>query len=206
MNNRIFWIVSIILMFFAGLSLSTFLPHIYDVSKEPQMAKIPLMIGDWRGKDIPIPEQDYAILATNNLIMREYEAPGTSSIILYVIYSGNNRKSLHPPEICYTGAGGTILRESVIPLTADIKANRFTIDERGFKEMVVYWFRTNNLNTSSYITQQFRTALQRTFGRKASGAMIRISTVINSGNDQQALKNIQEFVRRIETILPEYIP
>ena len=145
------------------------------------MANLPLEIGDWKGKDIPLKEADYAILATKNLIMREHDADGKSPVILYIIYSGDNRKFSHPPEICYTGAGGMILEKEVIPLTSTLKANKFVVEDQQYKQLVVYWFRANDLNTPSYISQQIRTALQRTLGKRASGAMIRISTVIAPG-------------------------
>ena len=206
MNNKTFLIVAVILAGFAVLALSTYLPHIYDASKEPQMAKFPLKIGEWQGKDVPLTETDYAILATKNLIVREYEAQGKPMVALYIIYSGDNRKSLHPPEICYTGGGATILEKSVIPLTSNLKANKFTIEERHFKQLVVYWFRADNLNTPSYIMQQIRTALRRTFGKQASGAMIRISTVVKPGEDAQALQTIKGFARLIEPLLSKYVP
>ena len=132
MNNRTFLIVAVILMVFAVLSLSTYLPHIYDVSKEPQMAKFPLKIGQWQGKDMPITENDYAILATKNLIMREYDADGKPPVAFCISFIPEiTARSLHPPEICYTGGGGTILEKSVIRLTPSLKANKFTIEDRG---------------------------------------------------------------------------
>jgi EpsI family protein len=206
MNNKTFLIVTVILAGFAVLALSTYLPHMYDISKEPQMSKFPLKIGEWRGRDVPLTENDYAILATKNLIVREYEAQGKPPVVLYIIYSGDSRKSLHPPEICYTGGGATILEKSVIPLTTSLKADKFTIEERHLKQLVVYWFRADNLNTPSYIMQQIRTALHRTFGKQASGAMIRISTVVKPGEDAQALQTIKGFARLIEPLLPKYVP
>jgi EpsI family protein len=206
MNNKTFLIVAVILAGFAVLALSTYLPHIYDASKEPQMVQFPLKIGEWQGKDVPISENDYAILATKNLIMREYDAQDKQPVVLYIVYSGDNRKSLHPPEICYTGSGGTILEKSIVPLTVGLKANKFTIEERHLKQLVVYWFRADNLNTPSYIKQQIRTALYRTFGKQASGAMIRMSTVVKHGEDAQALQTIKGFARLIEPLLSKYVP
>ena len=206
MNNKTFLIVTVILLAFAALSLSTYLPHIYDVSKEPQMSKFPLKIGEWQGRDVPVTETDYAILATKNLVIREYDAQGKLPVMLYIIYSGDNRKSLHPPEICYTGGGGTILEKSIVPLTAGFRANKFIIEDKNLKQLVVYWFRADNLNTPSYIIQQIRTALHRTFGKQASGAMIRVSTVVKPGEDAQALQTIKGFARLIEPLLSKYVP
>jgi EpsI family protein len=205
MNNKIFIVVVLILTAFAALSLSTYQPHIYDASKEPQMSQFPLKIGEWQGKDIPLSVTDYKILDTKNLILREYDSVGHQPVYVYIIYSGDNRKSLHPPEICYTGEGGTILEKSVIPLSAGLKVDKFTFEEGHAKQLVIYWFRTKNFNTPSYISQQLRTALQRTFGRQASGAMIRISTAIKPGGYAEALQTVKDFTLLMGPLLTQYV-
>ncbi len=207
MNTKNFIIVSLTLLVFAILSLSVYLPHQYDASQEPQMSAFPVNIGEWEGKDVPVSERDYAILATKNLIMREYTPAGQElPVLFYLIYSGDNRKSIHPPEICYTGGGSTIQAKKVVPLTARIKANKFTILSNNHREMVAYWFRVNGLNTASFLEQQIKTATQRTFRSQSSGAMLRLSTPVISGKEDEAFSRIKAFASQIEPLLDKYIP
>jgi EpsI family protein len=209
MNNKTFIAVSVFLTLTAALALSTYLPHRYDFEKEPQVANLPKIIGEWQGKDLPLEERDYQILATRNLIMRQYDTTGKPPVYLYVIYSGDNRKSLHPPEICYSGSGSTMLEKSVIQLTNTLQVNRFLIESSNARQSVVYWFRSGTLNTPSFVKQQFRTALQRTFLKRPSGAMVRISTDIvsvKSENEKDALARIGSFATQIVPLLDKYAP
>ena len=205
MNNKIFVTVVLLLAAFAALTIYAYLPKASSNIPEAQMANFPMSIGEWQGKDIPLRELDYAILETKNLIVREYKAPDKPPVYLYIIYSADNRKSLHPPEICYTGGGSTILKKTVIPLTEAIKANIFTIDYRDSKQLVAYWFRANNVNTSGYLQQQFKVMLERTLGKRVSGAMMRISVDITRGKEQESLDALNAFCRQIEPLLLRYV-
>ena len=205
-TDKNFIIIICLLMLVAGLTVFLSLFGNSKPAQEAQMSSFPLTIGEWQGKDVPLDKSAYEILATHNLIMREYHAPNQPIVYLYIIYSSGNKKSIHPPEICYTGGGNTMIEKSVIPLTGSITANKFITDEKNSQQLVVYWFRTNGLNTYSFIKQQFQTALNRTFGKKTSGAMVRISTVIEKGKGEGGVSLIKSFCRQIEPLLDRYVP
>lgn len=179
----------------------------YNLQDEPQVSKFPLTIGDWRGTDIPLSERDYKILETRNLFIRDYKNLKTKeSVSLYIIYSQDNRRALHPPEICYTGGGATITKKTVIALSGSIKANMFTIDSKQAKQMVVYWFKSNTLNTYSYLKQQLKVVCDHMLGKKTSGAMIRISALIKDNNPESTLSLIKSFASEIQPLLDTYVP
>src|SRR3989338_3669309 len=60
----------------------------------------PEKIGPWRGEDIPLQDTDYEILETKNAFVRRYTTPEGKEVFLFIVYSQNNRKVSHPPEIC----------------------------------------------------------------------------------------------------------
>jgi EpsI family protein len=184
------------------------MPKAFDESKEAEVSNFPMIIGQWQGKDIPIPERDYAILETRNLIIREYKNPVSGeSVILYIIYSaGDNRRALHPPEICYTGAGAAIAEKSVIPVTGLIKANKFTIKTKNSSQLVIYWFKLADLNTYSYLKQQMKMVTDAMFKGRATGAMIRVSCNITDGDEGAAMEVIRGFCGEIEPLVEKYVP
>ncbi len=205
MNNRNFVIVTAVLLLLCGL---IFVPRFVSGEKrqeEAQMARLPMTIGSWQGKDIEILERDYEILETRNLIMREYSNAQGQHVTLYIIYSGDNRKALHPPEICYTGGGTTILNKSVVTLTPALKANCFVIEYKNGREVVAYWFRCGTYNTPRFVEQQLKTMIGRTLGKQTSGAMIRISSPEKEGDGNHALELIKEFTALIEPLLNTYV-
>lgn len=207
MKDKNFAAVIIILAAVSAISIFSYLP-VYNASEqEAQMADFPKKIGEWEATDIPLSERDFEILETKNLIMREYKNTTTQEVIyFYIIYSAGNRKVVHPPEICYSGGGATILEKSVIPVTDFIRANKFTIEDKDSRQLVAYWFRSGNFNTYSYMQQQLKMVTNRALRKKTSGAMVRVSTKIKDNNQEAALSLIKSFCRQIEPTLDQYVP
>lgn len=208
MNNFKFVIVALVLTAAAAIVFSSFNSSMYEGAGEVMMEKLPKSIGEWRGEDIPIPEKDYEILGTRNLIMRKYtHTLSEESVYLYIIYSVDNRKSVHPPEICYTGAGANAITEkSVIALTDTIKANKFSVDSKNSRQSVVYWFKSADLNTHSYIQQQLKMVMDRMLRKKTSSAMLRVSALLKNNDSAAALRLIQSFCRQIAPLFAQYVP
>jgi EpsI family protein len=203
MNNRTFIIVAIILI---GAAIIANTPPKFDAKSEIQMSTFPKEIGEWKGEDLPISERDYEILETRNLIMRDYKNSSGDSVYLYIIYSADNRRSLHPPEVCYTGGGSTILEKSVVPITAFLRANQFIIELKDSKQLVVYWFKAPNLDTYSYLKQQLKVMADRMLRKQTYGAMVRVSTIVKDNNQGAALKLVKRFCVEIEPFLEKYLP
>ncbi len=205
MKNATFIIAAILLI---AVIILVNQPAKFDPNQETQMVNFPKQIGDWKGEDVQLKESDYAILETRNLIMRNYKnLTQGEEVNLYIIYSADNRKALHPPEICYTGGGaGTILSKEVVPLNANFKANKFIIENKDFSQLVVYWFKSGNLSTYSYIHQQLKTVKDRLMQKKTSGAMIRISTVIDPKNPNKAMNLVKSFSASIIPLINRYVP
>lgn len=202
MNTKNFFIAAIVLI---AVAIFANRPAKFDYKNEAKMPDFPKIIGEWEGADIPLSERDYEILETRNLVMRDYKNKQGESVYLYIIYSVDNRRALHPPEVCYTGGGATILRKSVIPL-GSLGVNEFIVEYKNSRQLVAYWFKSTDLNTYSYLKQQLKIVTDHLLGRKTSGAMIRLSTEIGAEGETASLKLIKEFGAQIEPLLNKYIP
>ncbi len=203
MKNKSFIVVAMILVVVAVIANK---PYKFDLSESVKVTDFPKTIGGWEGADMALSERDYEILETKNLFVRDYKNKNGDSVYLYIIYAGDNRRALHPPEVCYTGGGATITEKSVIPITASITANKFTIEEKNSRQLVVYWFKSTNLNTYNFLKQQLKIVTDRMLGRKTSGALIRVSTEIKDGREAGALELIRSFCGQIEPLLAKYVP
>jgi EpsI family protein len=71
--------------------------------------KLPLQIGEWSGKDIPLDEAIIQATDTDAHLNRIYSrGNGTEIVSLYIAYGVRARDLLpHRPEVCYSGAGWT---------------------------------------------------------------------------------------------------
>lgn len=205
MNNRNFIIIILVLLAAAFIGFTSYFPSRFDKQSKIMMADFPKIIGDWKSKDIPISERDYEILETRNLIMREYTNSENETITLYIIYSENNRKVVHPPELCLTGGGQSIEGRGSVKI-GNIQAVKLLMEKGDFRQMVLYWFKAGSLNTDRYVKQQLKVALDLLRGTNTSSAMVRIITEVKNNAQEDSLTLLKQFVLEIEKLLPKYLP
>ena len=176
------------------------------------VSDFPMKIGQWSAEDIPLDDEVYEILETRNLILREYKTKDAPSVVLYIIYADKNRKATHPPEICLTGGGVTILekKEKDLKITdnnqkLDIKVNYMLTEQGKTREVFIYWFKAGKTFTPKYLNQQLRIMFNQLKGKSSGGAMIRLSTRIVE-NEQEAINRLTGFTKEIIPIIIKTIP
>ena len=156
----------------------------------------PLSIGEWSGKDVEIPEKDYEILETRNLILRNYTNRSGDRIALFIVYSETNRSVFHPPEVCMIGSGIDI--SDKIPEKINLEGrsffvNRMRLEEGNTREVVLYCYKAADLYTDSYPLQQAYFAVHQLFGKRVRGATIRVSMLMK-GDEQATLSKLKSFL------------
>jgi len=206
MNNKTFIIVAAIMAFVAVVALVSYLPARTDIALKTKVAEFPMTIGEWQGKELPLSELDYKILETKNLFVRDYKNAGGNSVMLYVVYSEDNRKVSHPPEVCYMGGGVTIVDKSTVELSPAIKAMKMIVENKDSQQMVVYTFKAGDIYTAQYTKQQWKVVFDRLLGKRTAGALIRFSTNIKDNNAQTAFRLIKSFCSEIEPLLAKHMP
>lgn len=206
MNNKNFFIVLVILLITGALALIAYLPARTDIALKTNVTDFPKTIGEWIGTDLPVEENVYEILETRNLFIRDYKNAKGDSVYLYIVYSEDNRKVSHPPEVCLLGGGATIVDKSPLRLTRTIKANKLLVEEVNSRSIMAYWFKAGSFNTEQYIKQQLKTVLDRVTRKRTSSALIRLSTDIKNDDQEAALKLIKSFAEQIEPLLIQYVP
>lgn len=204
--NKNLIIVSVILTIVAIISIASYLPARNDSGLGVKVADFPKQIGEWVGTDMPIDERSYEILETRNLFIREYKNPQGDIVYLYMIYSEDNRKVSHPPEVCLLGSGITIADKTTIQLGAAVKAIRLVVEKADTREEVIYWFKAGNLQTDKYLTQQLKIVIDRLSGKRTAGSMIRMTSSIKDDNEKATIDLMKSFYAQIQPLLERYIP
>jgi len=175
--------------------------------------QFPKEIGEWSSLELPITEEEYAILETRNAFARKYYTDDGKEVFLLIVYSQNNRKVSHPPEICYTGSGVTILsntRDSFAAQSPKVRGsavfvNKLQLELKSTQQISFYWFKVGDTFTTNYWKQQALIALKTLSGRPASSALIRVSSTIEKEHDR-AISSLKEFCSTITPQLFEYLP
>ncbi|MEK7850023.1 MAG: exosortase C-terminal domain/associated protein EpsI [Candidatus Omnitrophota bacterium] len=207
-SKKQFVIVLAILIAVLAISVPAFL-IVPSAKEEVLVSKFPMQIGEWKGKDLPVEENAYEILETRNLILREYTR-GSSKVYLYIIYSQDNRKVSHPPEVCLEGSGITVVKTQKIPLelagARQIVANKLTVEKAGINNIIVYWYKAGEYYFDNYLKQQMKVALASLQFKRTSGAMIRFSAEILPTAPNKAMEDIKVFVKEASAYFSQIIP
>ena len=80
------------------------------------LARIPLTMGDWRGKDVPLDEAVVKATDTDQLINRFYSHATSARRVAFYVCFGIQLRDLapHRPEVCYPSAGWTLEETKVV--------------------------------------------------------------------------------------------
>ena len=81
--------------------------------------RLPLQIGEWRGRDVPLDKAIIRETDSDALVNRHYtHASGLKSVSYYVAAGVRARDLMpHRPEVCYTGSGWTRVEHHTVELS-----------------------------------------------------------------------------------------
>lgn len=210
--RRFSFVFILLLTIVAGSVSWSMLLRTHDDQDTVSVFDFPMTIGEWSAEEIPISDNDYAILETRNAFVRIYRKPTGEEVMLYIIYSQTNRRVAHPPEICYTGGGSTIVSKFPEKVSTEavpegsITANRLLIDYPNYQQIMYYWFKVGNSYTASYWAGQAMIALKNMTGQASSSALIRLTTTVENDDQERSVDMIRGFAREIVPLINQYIP
>ena len=103
-----------------------------------------------------------------------------------VVYSPDNRRVVHPPEVCYKGAGWecsekVVVQHDGIPPLVRLKL----ANSNSRHDIVLYCYKAGNEITSNYYRHQLNIIANQTLMRATSSALLRFSTAVMP-NERQA--------------------
>jgi EpsI family protein len=172
----------------------------------------PKTIGTWTSEDLPISKEDLSMLETDNAFVRRYtDRTSGAEVYLYIVYSQHNRKVAHPPELCYTGSGISIIENVHDPIPVEYKSltiptNRLKLLRKNYEHISFYWFKVGERFTANYWEQQILIAFNALLGGKSGSSLVRISADVVNDNNEKAIRNVKSFANLITPALFEYLP
>jgi len=208
--DRKYWFLVTLLIFTAVVSWHFYFKNYYG-DDEISIHAFPKDIGHWTSTEQKITDDEYAILETRNAFARKYTASTGEVVYLFIVYSKNNRKVSHPPEVCYIGSGYSVLDNMQASFKRPnsnevIRTNRLVLEFGNSQQIAYYWFRVGNTYTSNYLKQQILIAWKTLIGRPSSSALIRISTDVIEADQKHAEEIVSEFARMILPYVEQYLP
>ena len=115
---------------------------LYDFTLGPNLAQLPLQLGNWEGTDIPQTNLEvFILLEPEEYIYRRYRDEDGHVLWLSLIGSRKS-KSFHPPQICYSADGWrTQVSSTALELSeGEIYALQLDADKENQQHLVLYFY------------------------------------------------------------------
>ncbi|MFH1777555.1 MAG: exosortase C-terminal domain/associated protein EpsI [Candidatus Omnitrophota bacterium] len=173
-----------------------------------RLDKMPMAINGWQGVDVLIEERVYEILQTRNVLIRDYaNIKDQRKINVQIVYSPDNRKVAHPPEVCMIGSGSEIVEKEITNFEISgrrIEANKLVLSHGSSKSIMLYFYLTGNTLTANYYKQQMKIVINKLRGKDTGTAMVKITAVITI-DEGNTIKSLKAFLSDLLPILPQYL-
>lgn len=164
----------------------------------------------WYGNNLTLDERTLTILQTRDYLFRRYVVGGLPPVDFCVIFSQDNRKGTHPPDLCLEGGGQDIVATANVAVPdiqgrGSLACRELVVQSGSDTEYFLYVYKCGDKYTRSFWTQQFTIFFNGLLNKNTSGALIRISTP--AGNDLQAARQrSMQFLARAVPYLDEALP
>jgi EpsI family protein len=182
------------------------------VTPLPQpLSAIPLELEHWRGADAaPFDAETLKVLGADEYVNRIYRHSAHAPVGLFIGYYAAQREgtAIHSPQNCLPGSGWVPVNHARTTLQGaggQFPANRYVVEKRGERQLVLYWFDGRGRRVASeYVNKAYllHDALRR--GR-TDGALVRIITPITDG-EAAADAAAHAFVRALTPQLTRWLP
>lgn len=111
-STSLVWVLAVILVVLSGVAYRVLASRLKLVVETPVSLPIPLnafpaKIGDWTGKDVPIPPNIQRVAGNDDFLNRLYINESNNEWVnVYVAYTARPRTMMgHRPQVCYVGGG-----------------------------------------------------------------------------------------------------
>jgi EpsI family protein len=177
-----------------------------------ELAQLPSQVNSWSSVEVPMEPAVESMLQADFNLQRAYVHPLGDVIWLYVGYYGTERggRPEHLPATCYHAHGWNIpaRRELEIDPSLGLRANEYVVEREGEVRLVHFWYRshreTGMLSLTGLTVDHL---LGRFLGRRADGALVRISTPLESLEALVAARSkLVGFGTALEPLLAERWP
>lgn len=160
-----------------------------EAQYRPDFAAVPLRIGDYQGRDLPVDESIYRYLAAGGMLEREYEGPA-GAVRLTILYAADWR-SVHSPTGCYPATGWEVLEDRAVDFPAPagsgsaepLHARLLRVRKGEQERLAVFSFAYAGGTTADWAQMTIRVAL----GRRGAGGLV---FTLSTPSDPEALARL----------------
>lgn len=162
------------------------------------------------GYEMTLDRRTLTILGTDDYVYRRYAGGAPEYVDLCVIFSEDNRKAIHPPDVCLEGAGEGIIAKASVAVEVEgvgvLPLRELIVQTAKGEHCFLYTYQCGSAYTASFWRQQLAIFLNGLLKRDATGALIRVSTPIATDPAAGLRQCRAEARRRCAELLCHTIP
>lgn len=137
-----------------GLLAITLRYLVVEPKQPSNLASMPLQVGEWRGKEIPVSQATASVLQATEVLLRDFVNADGDYVGLFVAYFRDQKygSQIHSPRHCVPGGGWVVEGLERVPFdlgTRQITVNRMTIAHKADVNQMFYWFHTRTGDLTS---------------------------------------------------------
>ena len=185
---RRFWSMLAVLVV-ATISLHL-LSHGEPVMPSHPLASLPMAIGAWDGRELPIEQRLLDAVGVDDHVSRAYLDHQNPPVLLYIGYYKSQRTgtTIHSPKNCLPGAGWQPVSSGkiMVPLPGGKNApvNLYTIEKGLERQSVLYWYQSHGRIIASEYWAKIYMVLDAIRLNRTDSALVRVSTPLSPGGKQ----------------------
>ena len=173
--------------------------------KNDKFNQFPLVIGDWKGSDVPMSPWVYQGLETPYVFLRNYSSPSQRrQVNLSLVWFDDTNFAFHAPEECMSSMiKSRVLKKVHIGNAGVHEVVQMTVEIDDQAYLLLYFFDVDGYITTRQSMIRISALKRRLQFKRASATFIRLMAPIL--NDQEeALQTLLSFLDVMYPILPEY--
>jgi EpsI family protein len=203
----------IVLLIAAGAAVNWFALRSEATPPRTNLAELPATLGEWRqkGSEIRFDEAVESVLKTTDYTMREYTSTDGRVANIYVGYYASQRTgaTYHSPQNCLPGAGWVMTEPQYVEVTMPdgrtFQANRYTLENGPYKEVMIYWYQGRGRIAASEYTDKLNTIWDSVTRSRSDGAMVRVMTTVGP-DEPAATRAAIDLSAALAAALPSHVP
>lgn len=189
------------------------LSHGEAVPIEQPLSTLPLSLGTWQGRDVPLEPKQIKAAGVDDYLSRIYVGPGQAAVLLYVGYYRSQRTGqwVHSPKNCLPGAGWepVVSGRVNVPVSdlSSVPVNQYIIENGLQREYVLYWYQAHGRVIASEYWGKIYLVLDALRLNRTDTSLVRITLPItgahDAANERATLAFAQDLIARLRTVLPK---
>jgi EpsI family protein len=172
-----------------------------------QFFDFPMMIGEWKGEDVPMAGYVYQSLETKYSFLRNYRSVRYAlPVNLSLVWFDDRMVAFHAPEACLGGVGINIIGKDSIKVSlngSEHEINKLIVNYNNSKQIVLYFFDVEGKITTSQSSIRLSILERRLEFKRASATFVRLMAPIEN-NEEKITKEMLDFLNSIYPLLSLY--